>query len=798
MPVLCFVLDTSASMNRRTAAGQRVIDIAKTAIDNFLKKVRAKEPSARTDQYLLLTTCREQTIRVGPKDSPTIFWRELYNIQADDQSDLGHSIQTAFDVLNMERFDTEMDSIGRGRQPWSIRPAAVIVLSDGGMLTSQRITKPELELPGSSLPGSPLITEPFRWDQRVYSLCLRLGGGDGDTVLSESQPDPLTALSEVTGGSSYQVTCPNTMMDTLQSINSKLQTSDRAGIIMNFEKLAEKNGVRPELTNGPDAQQWHRSQQVVYVRTNYKTGNFLGFWPIPEQYYPDVDLQDELPRRSAQPVLKFSTKDVKFKCLPNFAFDKLEMEKGPLVKAMLERNRPDAAWQVFVENSGPIPGIGKPIGYLKPNSSNEVVHLFLHPYDYEIALNLVDELFQLNMTPTTSWKTNWTAYLRDIPKYYMPHLRKSLHVIHAPPGLVPEALDLKLPNAIDNMLKKIKSQLRNEVEKLIDSLRIFRERAAMNNGKPIVLSDITFGLENDIGEFANFSLFDKVRSAPKQPLLEPFEVERNDILTQLERMRASFKQCLVGGVPLHHEAILHEMPQANMGNYQESEKKISRHALRDPFEDPSEKKRSHGFGNPYKSRNDTIDVDGIGMEMDGPKMRRGKEEPAKRRMRKRNLSFRNRGSSHDSGMHSDSENSDTSSVNGDVFEKQLPLENGICHQNGVGMPLPKMQKRRGVYSNGMVNGYGNHHDQEVPAPTPRRASISLAFHDEKVYSFCRRLICRMGREDEKFVEELLKLKDVDKNIRLITVRRLQRDALDFSRSSMFQILEQFLFATDSL
>jgi len=39
MPVLCFVLDTSASMNRRTSQGQRLIDLAKTAIDNFLKKV---------------------------------------------------------------------------------------------------------------------------------------------------------------------------------------------------------------------------------------------------------------------------------------------------------------------------------------------------------------------------------------------------------------------------------------------------------------------------------------------------------------------------------------------------------------------------------------------------------------------------------------------------------------------------------------------------------------------------------------------------------------------------------------
>jgi hypothetical protein len=49
----------------------------------------------------------------------------------------------------------------------------------------------------------------------------------------------------------------------------------------------------------------------------------------------------------------------------------------------------------------------------------------------------------------------------------------------------------------------------------------------------------------------------------------------------------------------------------------------------------------------------------------------------------------------------------------------------------------------------------------------------------------------------KFVEELLKLKAVDVQIRLITIRKLQRDALNFSRQSMFQILEQFLAATEA-
>jgi len=96
----------------------------------------------------------------------------------------------------------------------------------------------------------------------------------------------------------------------------------------------------------------------------------------------------------------------------------------------------------------------------------------------------------------------------------------------------------------------------------------------------------------------------------------------------------------------------------------------------------------------------------------------------------------------------------------------------------------------------MVNGYGNgHHKPKSPRRVP---ATPAALHDEKVYNFCRPLIRRMGRDNEvKFVEELLKLKVVDVQTRLITIRKLQRDALNFSRQSIFQILEQFLAATES-
>ena len=49
---------------------------------------------------------------------------------------------------------SDLDSIGRGRLPWMIKPAAIIVITDGGKLTSSNQLKPELIIPGSTLPGS--------------------------------------------------------------------------------------------------------------------------------------------------------------------------------------------------------------------------------------------------------------------------------------------------------------------------------------------------------------------------------------------------------------------------------------------------------------------------------------------------------------------------------------------------------------------------------------------------------------------------------------------------------------------
>ena len=52
-----------------------------------------------------------------------------------------------------------------------------------------------------------------------------------------------------------------------------------------------------------------------------------------------------------------------------------------------------------------------------------MVNLFLHPYNYEEALSLMEELFHLQMNPNAIWRKRWDEYLANIPNYYITHFR---------------------------------------------------------------------------------------------------------------------------------------------------------------------------------------------------------------------------------------------------------------------------------------------------------------------------------------------------------------------------------------
>ncbi|TRZ05340.1 hypothetical protein HGM15179_021767 [Zosterops borbonicus] len=48
MPILLFLIDTSASMNQRAYLGTSYLDIAKGAVEIFMK-LRARDPASRGD-----------------------------------------------------------------------------------------------------------------------------------------------------------------------------------------------------------------------------------------------------------------------------------------------------------------------------------------------------------------------------------------------------------------------------------------------------------------------------------------------------------------------------------------------------------------------------------------------------------------------------------------------------------------------------------------------------------------------------------------------------------------------------
>lgn len=84
-------------------------------------------------------------------------------------------------------------------------------------------------------PGCELTREPFRWDQRLFSLVLRMTGqpsGERESGLVPSDNSPIDVMCEVTGGRSYAITTHRMLHQCIDSLVQKVQ----AGVVVLFEK----------------------------------------------------------------------------------------------------------------------------------------------------------------------------------------------------------------------------------------------------------------------------------------------------------------------------------------------------------------------------------------------------------------------------------------------------------------------------------------------------------------------------------------------------------------------------------
>lgn len=395
---------------------------------------------------------------------------ELKNLQANSLSTLSQALKHTFDVLNVNRMQHGIDTYGQGRCPFYLEPCTIVVITDGGQLCSNSGVTNEIKVSGSS-PGVELTREPFRWDQRLFSLVLRMSGqpvNEREIGIVPSDTSPIDSWCEITGGRSYCITSHRMLLQCIDSLAQKVQ----AGVVLHFEKYGNDPTIiipaegLPEQQDDLNNLKWTNCHKMIYVpRQNQVKGFAGGFWPIPEAFWPEAN-SPALPPRSAHPNVKFVCNPHEPLVIENFPFDKYELEPSPLTQYILARKQPNVCWQVFVPNSSKTNQLGQAFGYLKASTSMTSVNLFVMPYNYTLLLPLLDDLIRIfRMKPTNDWRVQFGMYLTNMPAYYAGPLKRALLRIGAGniAQMVPEENYLSYP--VLNYLKKIKGQAKMEFEK---------------------------------------------------------------------------------------------------------------------------------------------------------------------------------------------------------------------------------------------------------------------------------------------------------------------------------------------
>ena len=406
--LVCFVLDTSASMNQVCSieeGGMSYLDVAKAAVEHFVK-LRGRDPNVlKMERFFLV--CYEENFEVvsGWKENLVQLMEELKYLRAvDTDSNLKRSLQKAYEQLNQFRVKERIDNYGFGRRPWFLKNSIVILITDGvqdPLLDDSifdNVKKKDLFLATSPFPPclffplfhlflifrfafeiklleeenmNELTKEVYRWDQRLFTLHLQIpsvqyrekGVGEGE----KKRKKQLERVCEKTGGQLFTCTSLKCTLQMVEQIHSKFT---REGVVVHFEALSPS----PPTFTSPF------SSSILLPPLSK---NSVYWWPLPENFllpaqhflssFPldynssfnsnlnsseslsslDVKfrrLRELLVRRTANPKLFFSTSPLpSLKCnlLEGFPVDKYQVEaSSPLSEALLKL--PTATtWPVF-------------------------------------------------------------------------------------------------------------------------------------------------------------------------------------------------------------------------------------------------------------------------------------------------------------------------------------------------------------------------------------------------------------------------------------------------------------------
>lgn len=420
-----FLVDTSSSMNRRTPRGLTLLDCAKSAVEHFVR-VRARDPSARTDHYLLVTI---SGVCVGWRSSPRAFLEGLKNLKAfGPPGGLASALRRSISLLNAYR-GKGIDSYGHGRKPWFVEPSATIVLTGGGDGRAGESTsfRDTMRAAAAAAPCANLSTMPHRWDQRVFPLVLmipadRPGSGKGHAGDDSAPPRRrstipalLRTAADTTNGKLLIARSLRGAMRCMETFLAKLRPAVSCRFEIDVGGVGGAPGGAPALS-------------LVRVAPVGKPGRR---WPIPESYLPDPSL-GSLPLRDPHPTLVVATnrplapRDVLLDGASvgtgggvGLAPDFYEVDPTAPVCGMIPEG---PMLPLFVRGSAGGSGAGKPFGFIQKDAKRKHVRMALLPYDFTTLAKLLVELAGAGSDgairpPSAAWLARASAYLNSAPQY---------------------------------------------------------------------------------------------------------------------------------------------------------------------------------------------------------------------------------------------------------------------------------------------------------------------------------------------------------------------------------------------
>ncbi|CAI2350538.1 unnamed protein product [Caenorhabditis sp. 36 PRJEB53466] len=635
-------------------------DYAKNYIELFIKgrtrtDGRMMPLGRENDRYFLATTqgVFPENFKLMMEKVPQLVLDELkYLPYPYGCHSLHTTILDAFRALLMNRAQTGIDGYGSGRAPMHTEQVMVIALTDGsGVAAIPSDFRLFFDPP---ILGSEYTKEAYRWDQKLYTIVFRIPSTpyrptNSQLVQIDIDHPNIERLCALTGGRSYSIVSVRqiqTSIDQILLIACQHRIGVRFDCVPPIHFTAgripaeESNKMRIKIKRVVEK----RPVTNLISRVNPQGRPVNCHWPIPENFFP-MRNQDNLPPRTAHPVILMAPEALPIPIRNELPVDKLELEPGPIGELVMEMLQGRKDWTVWTYMEGASHGPTSPFGCLRLNASGLGVSLLLLPYNFPLLYPLIEDLVREPILTTSQvWRAKIEQYIQTVPYYYFSSLRHAMDKLKVKLDISSSMSSTYAPQLLSHLNRlKIKAKEDWDSSALVAKLTESRcPRDPNRSGElppvSIRIERITsrtcmVGLKGDDDRDERDKHLEKMDYPPiysgdySIPLYPPKvnDAERDsayktphcgsveDMVGKLNRIQANLELMFDPGrvtlldmaklgtrVQFSTLEELHNMTMKSMGEYEGYQAARVRH-YGQPFKKiEEEKERSHAFGNPYK------------------------------------------------------------------------------------------------------------------------------------------------------------------------------------------------------